>query len=117
LVKDFMLDEELCFFARRREATREEPAIYNVRVREAIETLQQQLPTFALMGRGKCANEQSCLLVERGRFYGMGYVPGHYHVSDINELKLNLTQYPDNDYVRGLVYEFAERNPGMRREL
>jgi DNA polymerase-3 subunit epsilon len=27
---------------------------------------------------------------------------------------MNLTQYPDNDYVRGLVYQYAEKNPHLK---
>jgi len=114
LVKEFTLDAGLCFIDKTKELTREDPASYNRRVREAIETLQKQLPTFALLGNGKTANDQSCLLIEQGRFYGMGYLPQQYAVSDINELKSNLTQYPDNDYVRGLVYQHAEKNPHLK---
>jgi DNA polymerase-3 subunit epsilon len=115
LVKDFTLDEGLCFVDKTKETTQEDPASYNLRVHEAINNLQKQLPTFALFGNGKTINDQSCLLIEQGRFYGMGYLPQQYAVSDINELKLNLTQYPDNDYVRGLVYQYAEKNPHLKR--
>ncbi len=114
LVKDFMLDEGLCFIDKKKEPLQEDPASYNQRVREGIETLQKQLPTFALLGNGKTGDDQSCLLIEQGRFYGMGYLPQQYAVSDINDLKLNLTQYPDNDYVRGLVYQYAEKNPHLK---
>ena len=114
LVKEFTLDEGLCFVDKQKQPTREDPDSYNRRVRQAIETLNEQLPTFALMGNGKSDKEQSCLLIEQGRFYGMGYVPQQYTVSDINELKTNLTQYPDNDYVRGLVYQHAEKNPHLK---
>jgi DNA polymerase-3 subunit epsilon len=114
LVKDFMLDEGLCFIDKQKETTHEDPWSYNQRVLQAIDTLKKQLPTFALIGNGKSENEQSCLLIEQGRFYGMGYIPQQFAVTDLNELKLNLTQYPDNDYVRGLVYQYAEKNPHMK---
>ena len=117
LVKEFMLDDGLCFVGQKKEVVTEDPVIYNCRVRDAIETLRQQLPTFALLGNGKCPTEQSCLLVEQGRFYGMGYLPEHYTVSDISELKSNLTQYPDNDYVRSLVFQFAEKYPHQKIAL
>jgi DNA polymerase-3 subunit epsilon len=117
LAKEFMLDEGLCYIDKQKEITTEDPVSYNQRVLEAIKTLQLQLPTYALLGNGKSAREQSCLLIEQGRFYGMGYLPQSYNVSDINELKLSLTQYPDNDYVRGLVYQYAEKNPHLRCDL
>ncbi len=114
LVSKFMLDEGLCFVGKNSGAINEDPVSYNTRVQEAIQTLQKQLPTFAILGNGTCDKEQSCLLVEQGRFYGMGYLPVTYAISDINELKTNLTAYPDSDYVRGLVYQFAEKNPHQK---
>jgi DNA polymerase-3 subunit epsilon len=114
LIKDFSLDEGLCFFDKTKCHMEESPASYNIRVREALLALQTHLPTFALICNGKNDGEQSCLLVEQGRFYGMGYLPEHYEVSDINELKQNLTQYADNDYVRGLVYQHAEKYPHQK---
>lgn len=115
MVKEFMLDEGLCFFDRQRKPMHEDPEIYNLRVKQAIENLEKQLPTFAVLGSGKSPIEQSCLLVEQGRFYGMGYLPHQFTISDIHTLKANLVQYPDNDYVRGLVYQYAEKNPHAKR--
>lgn len=117
LVKEFTLDEGLCFVDRQGKPLHEEPAVYNLRVKQAIETLQKQLPTFAVLGSGKSAIEQSCLLVEQGRFYGMGYLPHQFTISDLQSLKANLVQYPDNDYVRGLVYQYAEKNPHAKLVL
>ncbi len=114
LVRDFSLDEERCFIERRRELVEEPPADYNQRVREAIATLHKELPTFALVGNGIANEGQSCLLVEKGRFYGMGYLPMPYDLADINQLKSALTPYPDNDYIRGLVYQYADKNPHLK---
>lgn len=114
LVKEFMLDEGLCFVDKHSCAIEEAPDIYNQRVRNAVTTLQQQLPTFALLGAGVFETQQGCLLIEQGRFYGMGYLPQQYNVSNITELKSSLTQYPDNEYIRGLVYQYAEKNPHLK---
>lgn len=114
LVRDFQLDEGLCFVNKNMVTIEEDPVMYNGRVMQAIETLGRRLPSFALMGNGKLQTEQSCLLVEQGRFYGMGYLPQHYLISDIDELKSNLTPYPDNDYIRGLVYQYAEKYPHLK---
>lgn len=87
---------------------------YNLRVQEALAYIQHMLPTFVVMDDGNHRDQQSCILMEKGRFYGMGYVPAGYEMSDINTLKTQLTQYPENDYIRGLIYQFAERNPAKR---
>ncbi len=117
LVREYQLHEGLCFIDPTAKMVNEEPASYNPRVQEAINTLQKQLPTFAVKGDGKVDEEQSIMLIERGRFYGMGYVHETYIVNDIDELKARLTQYPDNDYVRGLIYQYAELHPHRKTML
>lgn len=114
LVKEYNLSEDLCFIATTGAVMQEPPHTYNERVQEAINMLQQQLPTFAVLGRGKEDQERSILLIERGRFYGMGYVPHQYTVGGIDELKTQLIQYPDNDYIRGLIHQYAELCPDQR---
>jgi len=114
LVNEFMLNEGLCFFDKTCPKPEESPAAYNQRVTDALHTLKQKLPTFAVVGNGKTSKEQSYILIEEGRFYGMGYLPNNHNISDINELKSSLTQYPDNDYVRALVYHYADRNPAHK---
>ena len=111
LVNQFSLDEGLCFFDRNATTVSEPPAQYNTRVQEALNTLTQQLPTFAVAAGEKHQKEQGYILIEKGRFYGMGYVNGEHHPADLEALKSTLTPYPDNDYIRGLVYQYVERHP------
>src|SRR5918993_4483933 len=85
---------------------KEEAAVYNRRVMEAKHFLDNHLPTFALVDDGKDNYEQSCVLIEKGRFYGMGYIPADTQVSTLDQLKEFITQYPENDYIRGLVYNY-----------
>jgi DNA polymerase-3 subunit epsilon len=89
----------------------EEPRIYNERVREALGSLQEALPSFIIRDKGRNAFEESCVLIEKGRFYGMGYLGREWPVPDLGCLKAQLTAYPENDYMRGLVYAFAEKWP------
>lgn len=84
---------------------------YNNRVKKAIEYLNQNLPTFAVLDDGQHEQEQSCILIEKGRFYGMGYVPVGTAVQNIEQLKEKLVQYPENDYIRGLIYSYLEKKP------
>jgi DNA polymerase-3 subunit epsilon len=94
---------------------KESPAAYNSRVKEAIDSLVKSLPTFSLLDDGRNPEERSCILVEQGRFYGMGYLPLNYsRLSDTVELKTYLTPYPENDYIRGLVYQYIERWPAKK---
>ncbi len=86
LVTEFKLCPKLCFLQ-----TNDDPCIglgekncygacekkegvdlYNSRLQQAITYLEKNLPTFAVIDEGKHAAEQSCILVEKGKFSGMG---------------------------------------------
>jgi DNA polymerase-3 subunit epsilon len=94
---------------------KEEVTVYNERVMRAKDFLDNHLPTFAVLDDGKDNYEQSCVLIEKGRFYGMGYVPVDTQVSSLDQLKEYITQYPENDYIRGLVYNYADKRPEKKR--
>jgi DNA polymerase-3 subunit epsilon len=96
---------------------RESPENYNVRVNECILQLNKDLPTFALVDYGLSHEQQSCILMEKGRFYGMGYLPSHINISGIDDLKNYITPYSENDYIRGLVYQHAVKFPHKKIAL
>ncbi|PWT71855.1 MAG: DNA polymerase III subunit epsilon, partial [Bacteroidetes bacterium] len=87
---------------------------YNLRVKEAIHSLNKSLPTFALADHGRNRGEQSYVLIEQGKFYGMGYLQREMAIRDMDSLKDHLTAYPENDYMRGLVYQYAARWPSKK---
>jgi DNA polymerase-3 subunit epsilon len=90
---------------------------YNARVDLCIQHLHKELPTFALVDYGLHHEEQSCILMEKGRFYGMGYLPTTVSISGIDELKNYITPYLENDYIRGLVYQHAVKFPHKKISL
>lgn len=87
---------------------------YNERVYACINHFNNELPSFALIDYGLQHEEQSCILMEKGRFYGMGYLPANITVNTIDELKYRLTPYAENDYIRGLIYQHASRYPSKK---
>ncbi|HEV9038028.1 MAG TPA: exonuclease domain-containing protein [Puia sp.] len=128
LIREFRLCPKLCFIQRdndgcegMREETcdgacehRESPETYNGKVRAAIATLLESLPSFTVMDRGRHGEEKSCILVEQGRVYGMGYLPADATIYDASELKQYLTPCTENDYMRGLIYSYVERWPAKK---
>ena len=93
---------------------KESAEIYNQRVWACINHLNNELPSFALVDYGLTHEEQSCILMEKGRFYGMGYLPADTPINTIDELKYRLTPYAENDYIRGLIYQYALRYPSKK---
>jgi DNA polymerase-3 subunit epsilon len=86
-------------------------ADYNLRILECIEHLENELPTFAVVDEGLEATENSCILIEKGRFYGMGYLPQNTNITQLSELKYRLTPYTENEYIRSMIFQYSERFP------
>ncbi|BAU55227.1 exonuclease domain-containing protein [Mucilaginibacter gotjawali] len=89
----------------------EPPEAYNKRVNAAIDELNNALPTFAIRDAGRTDEEHSCLLIEKGKFYGMGFISHYFDVDNLQQLKNHLTPYPGNDYIKGMVANYATKFP------
>jgi DNA polymerase-3 subunit epsilon len=121
LIKEFNLDPRMCFVDKSPVLdvntdpdTLDPPAEYNQRVQHALNSLQQQLPTFAVVDEGREPGEQSFILMEKGRFCGMGYVPTEVSISSHEELKVYATAYPETDYIRGMISQYVQKWPGKK---
>lgn len=85
---------------------------YNRRVDDAVEWLRRQLPSFALIDKGLDDNEHSCILIQNGNFFGMGYITDKkQQTQSIEVLKQHLEPLQDNDFIRNLVYRHATEFP------
>ncbi|MEN9569865.1 MAG: hypothetical protein RL172_1096 [Bacteroidota bacterium] len=122
MVEEFDLHEKLCFidktaFTDKDIAFIDPPQVYNGKIRRALDALNEQLPTFAVVDTGIKENEKLCLLVERGSFWGMGYVAAAQPLPGISELKNLLQPYADNDTIRNSIYAFVAQYPEKRFAL
>lgn len=86
-------------------------AVYNEKVDEALAWFSRMLPTIALIDAGRSEEERSCILIIRGEFAAMGYVDGYADDYSLKALQQQLEAYPDNDYIRNMVYRHAADNP------
>lgn len=128
LIRDHNLCPKLCFIQRSASGCEgirekychgaceqnEEPHAYNIRVQQAIESLSTQ-PSFAIIDEGLNAEEQSCILVCDGKFYGMGCFPADIAIYELETLKDLLTPYKENLFIRNVVHAYAARFPGKVR--
>lgn len=120
IVADFDLDARLCFIDKTPFTSTdklEAPAVYNQKIKKAIDALNENLPSFALIDEGIVAGEKLCLLVERGSFWGMGYLPETFPILSLGELKNHLNPYADNDLIRNNIFSFADANPQKKIQL
>lgn len=119
MIDEFGLDARLCFidrtaFTEQELEALEPPVVYNSKIKKAMDALDKNLPTFVLVDEGITGREKLCLLVERGSFWGMGYLPKTFSIDSAAALKNFLDPYADNDYIRNNIYAFAEANPHKR---
>jgi DNA polymerase-3 subunit epsilon len=119
MIEEFELNAKLCFvdktpFNQTDYEFLEPPSIYNGKIKRALEALDEQLPTFAVVDKGITEDEKLCLLIERGSFWGMGYIPKKLKPKSSGDIKNYLNPYADNDYIRNSIYSFAEANPNKK---
>lgn len=82
-------------------------AEYNKKLMSAIADLQKQLPSTAIVEKDFYQpNRYVAYLLEKGRFYGMGYLDNPYELGEqLASWKNKLSPSPDNNYIRGLLYQ------------
>lgn len=88
---------------------------HNSAIENAIASLLDNRPSFAIIDKGRTPEERSCIWVENGHFYGMGYIASEIGFNDPAEIKDHVTQYKSNQYMMQLIYSYAEKYPGKVR--
>jgi DNA polymerase-3 subunit epsilon len=63
------------------------------------------------MEEGREAGERTWLLMEEGRFYGMGFLPARQVIRNKEQLKELITPYMGNEFVRHFMLQHAELYP------
>lgn len=120
LAEQFQIDQRFCIFgatnngetvAVQQSTDFPQTEEHNSQIEKALEHLANNRPTFAIIEKGRDKNEQSCIWVENGHFYGMGYIPTDTSFQNPSEIKDFLTQYPSNHYTKQLLFSYAEKHP------
>jgi DNA polymerase-3 subunit epsilon len=124
LVREFKLCPKLCFLQKEGDcigiaeqycdgACEQHESIpsYNERVEKAVSGLRMELPNFAIVEQGRDPDEKAYMLLEEGKFYGLGFIPSEEKIIDREQLKKFITPYPENEYVRSLILRHAEAYP------
>lgn len=89
---------------------KEAKAAYNKRVKKAIAEMNDDT-TYVIIDKGLEETERSCILVDKGKFFGMGYLPSEFNDRNIEDIKEYLTAYRGNNYIRNLLTSYKEKFP------
>lgn len=78
---------------------------YNKKVNKAIAEMSKR-SSFAIVDKGLLEEEQSCILVLDGKFYGMGYLPTGLQLNKTETVKDFLTPYKENHFIHNLLMSY-----------
>jgi DNA polymerase-3 subunit epsilon len=84
---------------------------HNEQVESAINFLLENRPSFAIIDKGRDDSERSCIWVESGDFYGMGYIPSDLGFAEPAEVKDYVTPCRSSNYIMQLIGNFAKKHP------
>jgi len=122
LIREFDLSAKLCFLQKDFGAeadedngsasieVKEKAEEYNKRVAEAIASLSVR-PSYAIIDKGLNDDEYSCILIDNGKFYGMGYLSSEIQITDPEQIKEYITPYKENGFIHKLVNSYAMKFP------
>lgn len=130
LMKEFALCPKLCFIQTDNEACvgfadehcygacekREAAKHYNERVLQAIASLTKR-PSYVVIDKGITDDEVSCIMVENGSFFGMGYLPKNLEEISRQTIQDYIKPYKENSYIRSLLLSHANNFPAQVRVL
>ncbi|WP_432670879.1 exonuclease domain-containing protein [Flavobacterium sp. SM2513] len=125
LAEQFEIDYRFCKYGTGgTEETQYQPTIFdlpekdshNEQLENAIEFYIKSRPTYAIIDKGRTQEEISCIYVENGHLYGIGYIPKDITILDLSEAKNHIERYKSNQYLVQLIDSFSQKNPTKLRQ-
>ena len=104
--KQFDIDPWMFFLSK--ESSRHLPELkeYNQKIKEIITDLDKSHETYLIHD---FANNY--ILIEHGKFYGMGVIKSLPKKRNLDDLKQKLTVYPENIIIKSYINKFINENP------
>ncbi|MGZ3950236.1 MAG: GIY-YIG nuclease family protein, partial [Flavisolibacter sp.] len=126
LMKEFFLCPKLCFVQTDNDQCigiienhchgacekKELSKTYNERVFQAIASLTKR-SSYLVIDKGLSENELSCIMVEQGAFFGMGYLPKNLEKISRDSIQEYIKPYRENSFIRTLLLSHATNYPSQ----
>lgn len=130
LMREYELCPKLCFMQTSTDACagieeghchgacekKETAESYNQRAFAAIASLTHR-PTYLLLDKGISDEELSCVMVVKGDFFGMGYLPKNMSQLTYDAVLPYVQPYKDNSYIRSLLNAHSSKFPDQVRHI
>lgn len=91
--------------------------MHNEQVQQLTDYVRDHRPSFFIADKGRSRDEYSCIWIEEGHFYGMGYIPADVSITDSDDIKRYVKPYKSNDYIMNLIRIFKARYPSKIYEV
>ncbi|TDE05688.1 exonuclease domain-containing protein [Flavobacterium sandaracinum] len=120
LAKQFEIDQRFCkygsmsdgvFTTHNDTAALPEIEVHNDTIQVAIDFYLNSRPSFAIIDKGRTTDERSCIWVENGHFFGMGYLDSDLVITDPSQVKEYVTPCKSNQYIMQLIFSHAQKYP------
>lgn len=123
MVDTFGIDTRFCRFTSRPSSRmadsenqllsqpRPDPESHNMLVQQAVAYLEMSRPTFVVLDKGRTPGEHSCIWMEKGHFYGMGYINDANQLSGLSDVREQLQRASGNHYMSQLILSYAAKYP------
>ena len=121
MLQQFSLNETYSFaFTSAPALDKTEIEQHNASLQSAIGYLDEHLPNLAILQDGEDMTGQPstiCYVMEKGKFTGMACVEKNAALINWETCKKAVTPYPDYDFIRTALLNYAERNPEQVRQF
>jgi len=92
----------------------ESVALYNVRVQQAIQSIQQVKKSYLIKDRGRTIDEQSFIMVQDGVYKGYGFISDSEQISNVDDcetfLQLKNHTYYTTKIIKSYIHKHGEDN-------
>lgn len=83
---------------------------YNRILEGAVATFCTETASYAILGQGKDFGSKSVAVVENGRYLGFGYLPANATLSSLDDAKLYIKFYKDNQEIQRLISGYLKKS-------
>lgn len=120
LEEQFEIDHRFCSYGSTIQKDFQIPALktelpeqiaHNEKVESALDFYLNSRVSFAIIDKGRTADERSCIWVEKGHFFGMGYFSSDIAVGNLTEVKDYVTRYTSTQYMMQVINAFVQKSP------
>jgi DNA polymerase-3 subunit epsilon len=85
-------------------------ALYNIRVKKAINSIKFQTENFIIKEKGRTTNEYAFVLIVNGIYKGFGYAEKQQEINSINDYYTTIESQKDNNDVKRILNSYLKNN-------